>query len=99
MNVFGIDAGDTPQGVLVLAGVSGVGTSVLVLVAAAGAMLVATETALGARLLLVAALGGILTATIFWIGPGFALGLAAYLAQRDSRRGPSATAVGAGSAS
>ena len=83
----GIDHGDTPSGVLALAGVSGVATLVVSAVALAGAALALAEARSARTVLAGAAVAGLLSATIFWIPQAVLLGLASFIlrAGEDAR--------------
>ncbi len=81
LNFANVDSGDSPTALLVIAGVSGFGTLALALVGLVAGALAVTDLVWARRLLLVAALGGIVSATIFWLAPGVALGAAAVLAR------------------
>ncbi len=85
LNFVNIDSGDSPTALLVIAGISGFGTLALAAVGLVGGALAFTDLVWARRLLLVAALGGIVSATIFWLAPGVALGAAAMLAQERGR--------------
>jgi hypothetical protein len=73
----GIDHGDTPAGVLALAGVSGIATLVVSAVALAGAAL--AEARSSRTVLVGAAVEGLFSATIFWIPQAVLLGVAAFI--------------------
>ena len=75
----GIDHGDTPSGVLALAGVSGIATLVVSAVALAGAALALAEARSGRTVLAGAAVAGLFSATIFWIPQAVLLGVAAFI--------------------
>jgi hypothetical protein len=75
----GIDHGDTPSGVLVFAGVSGIATLVLSVVALAGAALALVEPRRGRKTVVAVALGGLVSATIFWIPQAVMLAAAAFI--------------------
>jgi hypothetical protein len=79
IDAFGIDAGDTPSAVLVLAGAGGVLTTGVLALAAAGVALVLAGSPHAAAVLTAAALGGLATAPPLWLPTGLLLGAAAHL--------------------
>jgi hypothetical protein len=83
-NAFNIDAGDSPTGLRVLAGVSGVGTIAVIMLAFAGVGLILAEAPAGRKALAVSAVAGFVTATIFWIPAGIMIGAAAMLLSPES---------------
>jgi hypothetical protein len=86
-NAFNIDSGDAPRALLVIAGVGGILTLVVIAVALAGAALVLTGAPTARTLLIVAALGGLITAMPLWIPAGVVIGAAALLLDDPRNRG------------
>jgi hypothetical protein len=85
-NAFNIDSGDSPRALLVIAGVGGILTIVVVALAFAGAVLAFTG-APGARsILLAAALAGLVTAMPLWIPAGVVIGAAAVILGQSNDR-------------
>jgi hypothetical protein len=82
VNFVGIDEGDTPSGVLVLAGVGGFLTIGFTLLAFIGAALALSGSRWAPELLAVAAIGGLVSALIFWIPAAIAIGAAAVICHR-----------------
>lgn len=76
-NVFGIDAGDSPRALLVIAGVAGVLTIAVLALAGAGAALAALGHPAARGVLVAAALAGLVTAMPLWIPSGILIGAAA----------------------
>jgi hypothetical protein len=83
VNVFGIDSGDSPTGLRVLAGVAGVLTIAVLALAFVGAGLGATGAPAARGLLITAALAGLATAMPLWIPAGILIGAAAVLLGSD----------------
>jgi hypothetical protein len=81
IGAFGIDAGDTARAVVVLAGVGGVLTLVVVLAALAGAVLCVAGAPAAHPLLIAAAIAGFATALLFWLPSAITIGAAAVLAR------------------
>jgi hypothetical protein len=79
MNVFNIDAGDTPPALRAIAGVGGVLTIGVITLAFAGATLAATGDPAARAVLLAAALIGLATAMPLWIPAAVLIGAAAVL--------------------
>jgi hypothetical protein len=79
INVFHIDSGDSPQALLVLAGVGGALTFGVLTLAFAGAFLAATSATSARAILIGAALAGLVTAMPLWIPAGVLIGAAAAL--------------------
>jgi ABC-type siderophore export system fused ATPase/permease subunit len=77
INVFQIDNGDSPQALLVIAGVGGVLTFGVLALAFAGAFLAATGARSARVTLIAAALAGLVTALPLWIPAGVLIGAAA----------------------
>ncbi|MGD9957305.1 MAG: hypothetical protein AB7V23_14665 [Candidatus Nanopelagicales bacterium] len=82
VNVFGVDAGDAPQGLLVMAAVGGVLTIPVLALAFTGAALALTGAPAARTLLLAAALAGLVTAMPLWLPAGVAIGAAAVILGR-----------------
>ena len=79
VNVFNIDAGDTPHALRTLAGVGGILTFGVIALAFAGAALAATGDPAARAVLVTAALAGLATALPLWIPAGVLIGAAAVL--------------------
>jgi hypothetical protein len=88
IDVFDIDAGDTPRGVLLLAAVGGVTTAGVIAVALAGAALALAAAPAGRIVLAAAAVAGFVTALPLWLPIGVLLGAAAVLAPSSGRNPP-----------
>jgi hypothetical protein len=82
-NVFDIDNGDTPHGVVVIAAVGGVLTTLVIVVALAGVVLTLMGASAARNTLIVAAVAGLVTAMPFWIPAGVVLGSAALILGRQ----------------
>jgi len=78
-NAFNIDSGDSPRALLIIAGVGGILTIVVVALAFAGAALALTGAPSARRILIAAALGGLVTAMPLWIPAGVVIGAAALI--------------------
>ena len=91
-NVFNIDSGDSPAALLVIAGVGGILTVAVVALAFAGAVLAFTGAPSARKVLVAAALAGLVTAMPLWIPAGVVIGGAAHILRDhhadvgDSRR-------------
>jgi hypothetical protein len=83
-NIFGIDHGDTPQGVITLVVVAAVLTTIVLVVAAAGVALILLESPAARPVLLAAAIAGLVTAMPAWLPTGLLLGFAAHLSAREA---------------
>jgi hypothetical protein len=79
IDVFNIDTGDTPRGLLVMAGVGGVLTCLVLILAFTGVVLTLTGAPAARTVLLVAALAGLVTALPLWLPAAVVLGAAAFL--------------------
>jgi hypothetical protein len=79
INVFGIDSGDSPRALLVIAAIGGAVTIGVLALALAGAFLAATGAASARTVLIAAALVGLVTAMPLWIPAGVLIGAAALL--------------------
>jgi hypothetical protein len=79
INVFNIDHGDAPDGLLVIAAVGGILTFVVLALAVIGSFLAATGARSARALLIAAALAGVVTAMPLWIPAGVLIGAAALL--------------------
>jgi hypothetical protein len=94
-NAFNIDSGDSPRALLIIAGAGGILTIAVVALAFAGATLALTGAPSARKILLTAALAGLITAMPLWIPAGVVIGAAALIlgplsdrqaAAEDSRR-------------
>jgi hypothetical protein len=83
INVFNIDAGDSPQALHLIAGVGGALTLAVLALALCGSLLAATGSPSARAVLIAAALAGLVTAMPLWIPAGVLIGAAALLL-RDS---------------
>jgi hypothetical protein len=79
VNVFDIDAGDSPHALHVIAGVGGALTIGVLVLAFAGAALAAAGHPAARVVLVVAALAGLVTAMPLWVPAGVVIGAAAFL--------------------
>ena len=79
VNVFDVDAGDSPHGLQVMAAVGGFLTLAVLALAFAGAALAIAGRPAARATLIAAALGGLVTATPLWIPAGVVIGAAAVL--------------------
>jgi hypothetical protein len=79
LNVFGIDSGDSPTALRVLAGVAGVLTIAVLMLAFVGAALAATGAPAARGILIAAALAGLATAMPLWVPAGILVGASAVL--------------------
>jgi hypothetical protein len=84
VNVFNIDAGDSPQALQIIAGTGGILTIGVLALAFAGAALAAAGSAAARPLLIAAALAGLVTAMPFWVPAGIVIGAAALLLGQPS---------------
>jgi len=84
INAFNIDSGDSPQVLLVMAGVGGLLTIAVLALAFAAAGLALTGAPIARPLLITAALAGFVTAMPLWMPAGVVLGAAAVLIGRAS---------------
>ena len=78
-NVFNIDSGDSPAALLVIAGVGGILTVAVVALAFAGAVLAFSGAPSARKVLVAAALAGLVTAMPLWIPAGVVIGAAALI--------------------
>jgi hypothetical protein len=85
VNVFQVDAGDSPHAVIVLAGIGGVLTLCVIATALVGAALCLAGSTAARPLLVAAAIAGFASALMFWLPSGIAIGAAAALAGPDER--------------
>jgi hypothetical protein len=83
-NVFNIDSGDSPAALLVIAGVGGILTIAVVALAFAGAALALIGAASARKVLIAAALAGLVTAMPLWIPAGVVIGAAALILRHSS---------------
>lgn len=79
INVFNIKHGDSPRALLVIAGIGGVLTTGVLILAFAGSVLAATGAPSARAFLITAALTGLVTAMPLWIPAGIVIGAAAIL--------------------
>ncbi len=86
INLFGVDPGDTPHAVVVLAGIGGVLTLCVIAIALLGAGLCIAGSNTARPLLIAAAIAGFATALMFWLPAGIAIGAGAVLAGPSERR-------------
>jgi hypothetical protein len=77
LDVFGIQHGDSPRALLVLAGVGGVLTFAVLALAFAGSFLALAGAPSARAVLIAAALAGLATAMPLWIPSGVLIGAAA----------------------
>jgi hypothetical protein len=82
MNVFDVDSGDSPGALLVIAGVGGILTLVVLALAFAGAVLALRGSSAARPVLIAAALTGLVTAMPLWIPAGVVIGAAALVLGR-----------------
>lgn len=85
-NVFDIDSADSPRALLVIAGVGGILTVGVLVLALAGAVLAAMGNSAARAVLVAAALAGLVTAMPLWIPAGIVIGAAALLVGQPSSR-------------
>jgi hypothetical protein len=85
--VFGIEHGDSPHALLVLAGVGGVLTFTVLALAFAGSFLALVGAPLARTLLIAAALAGLATAMPLWIPSGVLIGAAALVFGSERNHG------------
>ncbi len=93
LNVFDIDAGDSPQALRVLVGVGGSLTFGVLALAFLGAGLALTRPSAARGVLIAAALAGLVTAMPVWLPTGAVIGGAALLLGSEARRTNSAFPV------
>jgi hypothetical protein len=91
MNVFNIDAGDSPRALHIIAGVGGVLTIAVLALAFVGAALAATGHPAARAVLVATALAGLVTAMPLWIPAGVVIGAAALLLSQPRERGSAAS--------
>jgi uncharacterized membrane protein len=85
-NAFNINSGDSPRALLVIAGVGGILTIAVVVLAFVGACLAFTRARAARNVLIAAALAGLVTAMPLWIPAGVVIGAAAVLLGQPSNR-------------
>jgi hypothetical protein len=85
VNVFGIESGDSPGALLVIAGVGGVLTIGVLIAALVGSALALAGSASARAVLIGAAVAGLVTAFPFWVPAGIVIGTAAVLVGRVER--------------
>jgi hypothetical protein len=83
IEVFGIDAGDAPRALLVVAGAGGVLTFAVLALAVVGVGLTLAGAPAARRVLLAAAVAGLVTAMPLWIPAGIVIGAAALVPAWD----------------
>lgn len=86
IGVFGIDLGDAPAGLTVVAGVGGILTALLLAGALVGAGLALAGRAGASALLIGVAVAGIATAGPLWAPVGVVIGAGALMVRRAERR-------------
>jgi hypothetical protein len=92
MNVFNIDAGNSPRALQIIAGVGGVLTIAVLALAFMGAALAATGHSAARAVLVAAALAGLVTAMPLWIPAGVVIGAGAVLLGQPHSTGTAAAA-------
>ena len=92
MNVFNIDAGDSPDALQIMAGVGGFLTVGVLALAFAGAALAITGNPAARGILIAAALAGLVTALPLWIPAGVVIGAAAVVLGHPHGTGSAASA-------
>jgi len=85
-NVFNIDSGDSPAALRVIAGVGGILTVAVVALAFTGAVLALAGAPSARKVLVAAALAGLVTAMPLWIPAGVVIGAAALILGPSSDR-------------
>jgi hypothetical protein len=85
VDVFDIDSGDSPRALLVIAGVGGVLTIAVIMLALVGAALALTGAPRARTVLFAAGIAGIVTAMPLWIPAGIVICAAAALLGDASR--------------
>src|SRR5437763_15702554 len=85
-NAFNIDSGDSPQALLVIAGVGGILTIAVLGLAFVGVGLALTGAPAARNVLIAAALAGFVTAMPLWVPAGVVIGAAAILLGQSSNR-------------
>ena len=88
-NAFNIDSGDSPQALLVIAGVGGILTIAVLGFAFVGVGLALTGAPAARNVLIAAALAGFVTAMPLWVPAGVVIGAAAILLGQSVDRRPS----------
>jgi hypothetical protein len=83
INVFNVDSGDSPDALLVIVGVGGGLTFVVLALAFVGAGLALAGAPAARAVLVTAALSGLVTAMPFWIPAGVVIGAAALILGRE----------------
>jgi hypothetical protein len=83
IDIFHIDGADSPRGVVALVAAAAILTVAILILACVGIVLAAIGSRAARPVLLVAAVGGVVTAVVAWLPAGVLLGLAAYLADRQ----------------
>lgn len=88
-NAFNIESGDSPQALLVIAGVGGILTIAVLGLAFVGVGLALTGAPAARSVLIAAALAGFVTAMPLWVPAGVVIGAAAILLGQSVDRRPS----------
>ena len=83
IDIFDIDDGAAPSGVVTLVVVAAVLTFAVLILACVGIVLAVTGARAARPVLLVAAVAGVVTAVAAWLPAGVLLGVAAFLVDRD----------------
>jgi hypothetical protein len=94
-NAFNIDAGDSPAGLQVMAGVGGVLTIGVLVLAFAGAALALTDPLRARTILIAAALAGFVTALPLWMPAGVVIGAAAVILGQSAIAPPESASAAA----
>jgi hypothetical protein len=82
INIFNIDAGDSPRALLMIAGIGGTLTVGVLAIAILGAALTLAGAKSARTILIAAALAGLVTAMPLWVPAGVVLGAAAIILGR-----------------
>jgi len=90
INVFGIDAGDTPRALLVIVGIAGFMTIGVLALAFAGVALTLAGFDHARGVLIASALAGLVTAMPLWVPAGIVIGAAAVVLAPRAMTGPGA---------
>lgn len=90
LNAFNIHAGDSPHALIVIAGVGGVLTLAVLVLAFVGAGLALAGRSAARGVLIVAALAGLVTAMPLWIPAGVVIGAAALMLEQPAGRAATA---------
>ena len=87
LDIFNIDNGDTPRGVIAIVVVAAILTTGVLALACVGVALAAVGSPAARPVLVVSAVAGVVTAMPAWLPTGVLLGAAAYLLGRDEPEG------------